>query len=381
MNQWANTVLTDKGAALLAKLAQGNTLNITRTTTGVGFVTPGLLTKQIEVTGPKQELAFKSVTYPENGKCAIPVSLKNDALGVGYEATQIGLYAMDPDEGEILLIISQAPDANSGTIVPSATEMPGYSAEWTFYLQYGQANGVTVTVDPTGTVSREEMEQALAEKAPAPFVITLKYDIEAQKHWVDKTLAELQAAYQAGRHIRLTTGQAEYALTEVLSNMARFSAHTENTVYCFDILADGTVIQTLYHAFTEENPPTAEQLGAAPASHGNHVPATQTADNAKFLRNDNTWQKVTPANIGAAATGHKHTKSEITDFPSSMTPTAHNQAASTITAGTLAGKVNANATAAATVGTAQVRDIYAGTEDMTAGTTPLATGVLYFVYE
>lgn len=61
-------------------------------------------------------------------------------------------------------------------------------------------------------------------------------------------------------------------------------------------------------------PTTAEQVGAAPAghthspssigaaaaSHGNHVPATQTADNAKFLRNDNTWQKVTPANIGAA---------------------------------------------------------------------------------
>lgn len=40
---------------------------------------------------------------------------------------------------------------------------------------------------------------------------------------------------------------------------------------------------------------------------------------------------------------HTHTKSEITDFPTSMTPTAHNQAASTITAGTFAGKVVANA--------------------------------------
>ena len=41
-------------------------------------------------------------------------------------------------------------------------------------------------------------------------------------------------------------------------------------------------------------------------SHGNHVPTTQTADNSKFLRNDNTWQKVTPANIGAAASSHSH---------------------------------------------------------------------------
>lgn len=38
----------------------------------------------------------------------------------------------------------------------------------------------------------------------------------------------------------------------------------------------------------------------ANSSHGNHVPATETANDAKFLRNDNTWQTVTPANIGAA---------------------------------------------------------------------------------
>ena len=34
------------------------------------------------------------------------------------------------------------------------------------------------------------------------------------------------------------------------------------------------------------------------------MPATETANNAKFLRNDNTWQTVTPANIGAAASSH-----------------------------------------------------------------------------
>ncbi|MDU6361851.1 MAG: hypothetical protein E6590_18145, partial [Clostridiales bacterium] len=46
--------------------------------------------------------------------------------------------------------------------------------------------------------------------------------------------------------------------------------------------------------------------GKANASHGNHVPATQTANNKKFLRCDNTWQDVTPGNIGAAALEHDH---------------------------------------------------------------------------
>lgn len=46
--------------------------------------------------------------------------------------------------------------------------------------------------------------------------------------------------------------------------------------------------------------------GKAASSHGNHVPAIETANNAKFLRNDNTWALVTPANIGAATSEHTH---------------------------------------------------------------------------
>ena len=66
-------------------------------------------------------------------------------------------------------------------------------------------------------------------------------------------------------------------------------------------------------------------LGAAAASHGNHVPATQTANNKKFLRNDNTWQEVTPANIGAAAASHTH----------SYAATSHSHGAGDINSGTL----------------------------------------------
>ncbi len=57
--------------------------------------------------------------------------------------------------------------------------------------------------------------------------------------------------------------------------------------------------------------PTAADVGAAPSSHGNHVPATETANDAKFLRNDNTWQTVTPGNIGAAASSHTHGAGDI----------------------------------------------------------------------
>lgn len=80
----------------------------------------------------------------------------------------------------------------------------------------------------------------------------------------------------------------------------------------------------------------------------------------------------------AAGTVCQGNDSRLSD---ARTPTSHNQSASTISAGTLGGKVNANATAAATLSAAQIRDIYAGTADAQAGVSTLATGTIYIVYE
>lgn len=60
---------------------------------------------------------------------------------------------------------------------------------------------------------------------------------------------------------------------------------------------------------------------------------------------------------------------------------AHTQAASTITDGTFDGRVQANSTAAATLANAQVRDIIISPTDLTPGSSDLATGTLYIVYE
>ena len=78
---------------------------------------------------------------------------------------------------------------------------------------------------------------------------------------------------------------------------------------------------------------------------------------------------------GIVAKGtHTHKKSEITDF-------SHTQAASTVTAGTLGGKVVANATAVTTLSDKQIRNIYAGTSELTAGVSALPTGDIYIQYE
>ena len=75
-------------------------------------------------------------------------------------------------------------------------------------------------------------------------------------------------------------------------------------------------------------------LTSAPVSSVNGKTGAVSLSASDVGARPDTWTP-TAADVGASATGHKHTKSEITDFPTSMTPTAHNHAASEINSGTL----------------------------------------------
>ena len=130
---------------------------------------------------------------------------------------------------------------------------------------------------------------------------------------------------------------------------------------------------------------------------------SDSADGGKSKRV--LWSKVKEL-LGAvfAKKNHQHTKSNITDFPSSMTPsahaashsssgndkitpssigaaaTSHNHAAGNITAGTFS-STNVKAATGTDYTTARVRNIQASTTDLTAGSSALANGDIYLVYE
>ncbi len=159
MAKWEseNAKITNKGLALLAKVTDGTVLSLLRAVAGSGYVDPDSLQNQTEVTDVKQELSFSTQSYPEERKCAVPIRLVNTGLTTGYNARQIGLYAFDPDDGEILFMIAQCSDPE-GTEVKPEIEMPGFSASWEFFIEYGCADVVTVAVDPSNTVTVKEAQ-------------------------------------------------------------------------------------------------------------------------------------------------------------------------------------------------------------------------------
>lgn len=159
MNNWPNVVITTQGLDMQSKLLSGDTLKITKVVSSSGTVPAAQLASQTNVTTPQQVMTIQSLLYPEPGKAALTALLTNDSVTTGYTCRQIGVFAENAAGEEILFFIAQA---TTGTVVPSATEMPGFSAVWTFYFQYGQADGVSVTVDPSNTVTSADVQNLIS---------------------------------------------------------------------------------------------------------------------------------------------------------------------------------------------------------------------------
>jgi hypothetical protein len=80
--------------------------------------------------------------------------------------------------------------------------------------------------------------------------------------------------------------------------------------------------------------------------------------------------------VGKAADANKLGGSAASDYAKKADLKAEN-----ITAGYFPGVMRASPTAVANVGDSMIRNIYAGTSDMTAGSTTLASGAIYVMYE
>lgn len=95
---------TQKGLALLAKLSAGSALTITRVVAGSGHTTnPASATALPSI---RQSLAVNTASQSGN-TATIPATLAAVQASANYALTELGVYAKDPDEGEILYKLYQ----------------------------------------------------------------------------------------------------------------------------------------------------------------------------------------------------------------------------------------------------------------------------------
>lgn len=107
-------VLTTKGIALLAKAQAGEcTINLTKAAAGNGSYSEGeALMSRTTLKAQKQEFKLAAVTRQNNTNVYVKIVMSNKQdtgnLQNGYYMKEVGIFANDPDEGEILYALAVA---------------------------------------------------------------------------------------------------------------------------------------------------------------------------------------------------------------------------------------------------------------------------------
>lgn len=181
--QKVDLALTTAGQALKAKIEMGSgivALKITRIVTASGISDDPLgLT---DVVDQQQELTITGRST-EKGRTTIKAVLTNAALSKGYPLSQIGFFAMDPDEGEILYRISQFEIPN---YVPASTER-GWTYEPSFNFFTGNASDVEVKSDLSGFATADAIYKSVevsSNEIPSVGVKTHYYIVKSVPGYV-----------------------------------------------------------------------------------------------------------------------------------------------------------------------------------------------------
>lgn len=148
-----NGYFTRRGLELSAKLASGANLQITRVVAGSGATadTPAVTT----LPQPRQTLAVNTPTR-SGTTVTIPATLTAALAETSYTLTELGVYAADPDQGEILYKLYRLDTPVNITA--------GSRMVLRFYLEetVSQDVDVTVSCSPDGLITEAKLEPLLS---------------------------------------------------------------------------------------------------------------------------------------------------------------------------------------------------------------------------
>lgn len=253
MSNWGKPVLKKQGLKLQAKVDAGSRMQLTKCILGSGTLSSGQSLENLTgLITPVQTLSIASISYSENnGACVITAVTDNSNVSTGYYLREFGIFARDPNDGEILYAVAQ--DANPDYIPPSGTSAV-VSQEIGVALSFSNAANVTAQVNTSA-------------------IATVTY----VNNYVTSAVADLKdmtgaTAARPGVHGLVPAPAAGATKNRFLQ-------------------ADGTwaVVPDLTGATTYA------------AGAGGLVPAPAAGNNTRYLRSDGTWASIT-AMSGATAT-------------------------------------------------------------------------------
>lgn len=155
MAEWSNAIMTDVGNALQAKVNAGQTkLTFTKIKVGSGVnaTNPLALT---DVISSKWETT--NIIVKREGKIvSVDTFITNSGITEAFRMSEIGLFANDPDKGEILYAYLTDPEPDR---MPAEGGAVVVSQELTIGMMFSNTGNVSLTVNMGALVNQEQLKE------------------------------------------------------------------------------------------------------------------------------------------------------------------------------------------------------------------------------
>lgn len=239
MLMWNPSKLTTAGKALLAKAQAGQTsIQITKAQTGSGSYSSGEnIEGRTALKTPKQTFPIqnKVISDAENTvilKIAITNKSETETLSNGYDITEFGIFAKDPQKGEILYSIATASTSDYmpayNGVLPSVINM-------SYYLEV--SNAANVTINSAGALALQADLEALESR-----VATIE-QAAVKKYGARKKVSQQSCGMESWERLGGAVGLTAKAVvgTGEVQNDFMKSVYPYNACRPCNIKEDGTV--------------------------------------------------------------------------------------------------------------------------------------------
>ncbi|PAD73921.1 tail fiber protein [Paenibacillus campinasensis] len=205
MSSFGAKGLTNKGRVLQAKAQAGTQLKYTKYVLGDAQLGGQSIATLNGVISPKKTVEVTRLKMTPPNQATVGFVLSNQDVTTGFYFRELGLYALDPDEGEILYWYANAgdtadyiPPTNTGDVISKTVDMLVY---------VGTASNVTLTIDQNlAYVTHDELAAALEGLDPDipeaslthPGVVQLSNATYGTRENVAATEKAVKAAYDRG---------------------------------------------------------------------------------------------------------------------------------------------------------------------------------------
>lgn len=165
MSNWSGNWVTRRGRELLAKVGKGgNKLEFTKMKLGDGTETLDAVDELNDLVGPKLTYGISSLAQSGN-TCTIIGVVSSETVSEAFQVRENGLFAKDPDLGEILFAINL--DNIPDTLI-SAGGSSAITIQYAQNLVFTNTTDVTAVIDPSGLVTTKVMTNAITTHNTAP---------------------------------------------------------------------------------------------------------------------------------------------------------------------------------------------------------------------